>query len=197
MLFRPLSVALLSLSLILPAGGAMANQGHTGGTEHAMKPGQKRALRKAAAELDLARTALKETVAVVEANTKPRKGRIWCVPFARAVTGVQIKGNAVTWWTQAAAIYARGSEPKIGAVMNFRGTKKMPMGHVAVVSGVVSPREILIDHANWKPSQISLGMTVVDVSTKNDWSVVKVASAGDTLGRAYPIDGFIWKKPAQ
>ena len=29
-------------------------------------------------------------------------------------------------------------------------------------------------------------MTVVDVSSKNDWSVVKVASAGDTLGRPYP-----------
>lgn len=192
MLFRPLSVALFSLSLILPAGGAMANQGHTGGTEHAMKPGQKRALRKAAAELNLARTALKETVAVVEANTKPRKGRIWCVPFARAVTGVQIKGNAVTWWTQAAAIYARGSEPKIGAVMNFRGTKKMPMGHVAVVSNILDARRIQIDHANWVRNRITKDQLVIDVSASNDWSEVRVVNADGSMGRINPVFGFIY-----
>ena len=134
--------------------------------------------------------------AVGNAKAKRAKGqKVWCVPFARDASGVEIKGNAGTWWDQAKGKFARGHVPVEGAVMAFSSTGKLPKGHVAVVSQVVSDREILIDHANWKPSQISLGMTVVDVSTKNDWSVVKVASVGDTLGRAYPIDGFIWNDP--
>ena len=135
--------------------------------------------------------------AVGNAKAKRAKGqKVWCVPFARDASGVEIKGNAGTWWDQAKGKFARGHAPVEGAVMAFSSTRKLPKGHVAVVSEVVSDREILIDHANWKPSQISLGMTVVDVSTKNDWSVVKVASAGDTLGRPYQIDGFIWNPPA-
>lgn len=192
MFFRPLCVALLSASLIVPAGGAMANQGHSGGTEHAMKPGQKRALRKAAAELEQARSALKQTVAVVEANIRPRKGRIWCVPFARAVTGVEIKGNAVTWWSQAAALYERGSQPKIGAVMNFRGTRKMPMGHVAVVSNILDSRRIQIDHANWVRNRITKDQLVIDVSDANDWSQVRVVNADGSMGRVNPVFGFIY-----
>ena len=33
---------------------------------------------------------------------------------------------------------------------------------------------------------------VVDVSAKGDWSAVKVANAGGTLGRVNPINGFIY-----
>ncbi|WP_226341008.1 CHAP domain-containing protein [Gemmobacter serpentinus] len=192
MLLRPLNAALVALALILPAQGALANQGHTGATEQAMKPGQKRALRKAAAELELARAELKQAVAVAEANTKPSKGRIWCVPFARAVTGVEIKGNAVTWWKQAAARYERGSDPKIGAVMNFRGTKKMPMGHVAVVSNIIDSRRIQIDHANWVRNRITKDQLVIDVSAANDWSEVRVVNADGSMGRVNPIFGFIY-----
>ncbi|MDB5661360.1 MAG: hypothetical protein JWS10_3975 [Cypionkella sp.] len=136
--------------------------------------------------------------AIGNAKAKRAKGqKVWCVPFARDASGVEIKGNAGTWWGQAKDKFARGHDPVVGAVMAFSSTRKLPKGHVAVVSQVVSEREILIDHANWKPSQVSLGMKVVDVSTKNDWSVVKVASAGDTLGRPYQIDGFIWKAATQ
>ena len=135
--------------------------------------------------------------AVGNAKAKRAKGqKVWCVPFARDASGVEIKGNAGTWWDQAKGKFARGHAPVEGAVMAFSSTRKLPKGHVAVVSEVVSDREILIDHANWKPSQISLGMTVVDVSTKNDWSVVKVASAGDPVGHPYQIDGFNWNPPA-
>ena len=35
-----------------------------------------------------------------------------CVPFARAESGVDIRGNAKTWWAQAASDYARGDEPR-------------------------------------------------------------------------------------
>jgi hypothetical protein len=43
-----------------------------------------------------------------------------CVPFARAESGVEIRGNAKTWWSQAAGTYDRGNEPRKGAVMAFR-----------------------------------------------------------------------------
>ena len=48
-----------------------------------------------------------------------------CVPFARAESGVEIRGNAKTWWSQAAGEYDRGQEPRKGAVMAFAGTRGM------------------------------------------------------------------------
>jgi surface antigen len=139
---------------------------------------------------DVARAEVKAAVAEAVAN-KP-KGRIWCVPFARAVTGVEIRGNAKTWWHQAKGRYARGQEPEVGAVMAFSASRAMPKGHVAVVSKVLSEREVLVDQANWERNQITLDTLVVDVSAKGDWSRVKVASAGGTLGRVNPVNGFIY-----
>ena len=75
--------------------------------------------------------------------------------------------------------------------MAFAGTRGMPMGHVAVVSEVVSDREIKIDHANWHRNRISLGMSVIDVSDKNDWSRVKVETNPGAYGSVYPVNGFI------
>lgn len=130
--------------------------------------------------------------AIHEASVVRSAGkRVWCVPFARNVSGIEIRGNAGTWWGQAADGYRRGHAPEVGAVMAFSATRKLPMGHVAVVSKLVSDREIQIDHANWHRSKISLGMTVVDVSDKNDWSAVRVESQPGSLGRVYPVDGFI------
>lgn len=122
-----------------------------------------------------------------------------CVPFARAESGVDIRGNARTWWSQAAGQYERGDEPRVGAVMAFAGTRGMPMGHVAVVKKVVSDREIRIDHANWSPingrrGQIERDVRVVDVSDAGDWSMVRVwyAPIGDLGLRANPVQGFIY-----
>lgn len=122
-----------------------------------------------------------------------------CVPFARAESGVDIRGNAKTWWTQAAGTYERGDEPRQGAVMAFAGTRGMPMGHVAVVKKVLSDREILIDHANWSPingrrGQIERDVRVVDVSDAGDWSLVRVwyAPIGDLGLRPNPVQGFIY-----
>jgi surface antigen len=117
--------------------------------------------------------------------------RVWCVPFARNLSGIDIKGNAKDWWRNAAASYRRGHQPSVGAVMAFSATRGMPLGHVAVVSKVVSPRQVLVNHANWERNRISLGMTVVDVSQKNDWSAVRVESRPGTFGRIYPVQGFI------
>ena len=46
-----------------------------------------------------------------------------CVPFARSESGVEIRGNAKTWWAQAAGEYKRGHEPRKGAVMAFAATR--------------------------------------------------------------------------
>lgn len=136
--------------------------------------------------------------AISNAKALRSKGKkVWCVPFARDASGVDIRGNAGTWWRQAKDKYARGHDPVVGAVMAFSSTRKLPMGHVAVVSQVVSDREILVDHANWSPSKVSLGMKVIDVSSIGDWSAVRVASNGSSLGRTYPIDGFIWNTSAE
>jgi hypothetical protein len=131
-------------------------------------------------------------MAIHEARIKRANGmRVWCVPFARDMSGVDIRGNANTWWSQAAGEFDRTRKPQVGSVMAFAGTRGMPMGHVAVVSEVVSDREIKIDHANWHRNRISLGMSVIDVSDKNDWSRVKVETNPGAYGSVYPVNGFI------
>ncbi|MBW4961451.1 CHAP domain-containing protein [Sulfitobacter sp. CW3] len=132
-------------------------------------------------------------MAIREVRALQSQGRrVWCVPFARNASGVNIRGNANTWWSQAKGQYTRGKEPTAGAVMAFKGTNRNPMGHVAVVSKVVSPREVLVDHANWERNKISLQMSVIDVSPRNDWSNVRLESQPGTYGRGYPINGFIY-----
>ncbi len=132
-------------------------------------------------------------LAVAEVKARRARGeRVWCVPFARTLSGVALRGNARTWWAAAEGLYRRGLEPRVGAVMVFAGSGKMPMGHVAVVAEVVSDREVLIDHANWHRNKVSLGMRVLDVSGKGDWSAVKVEGSPGVLGRVNPVSGFIY-----
>lgn len=134
----------------------------------------------------------RRAMAVQQAKARGAKGqRIWCVPFARDLSGVALQGNAHTWWKKAAGVYDRGHNPVVGSVMNFKSTRGMPLGHVAVVSKVESPRRILIDHANWTRNKISIGMVVVDVSKNNDWSRVRLESGPGGLGSVYPVAGFI------
>ncbi len=122
-----------------------------------------------------------------------------CVPFARTASGVDIRGDARDWWTAADGRYERGQVPRIGAVMHFPGTRAMPIGHVAVVSAIISDREVLIDHANWSPingrrGQIERGVRAVDVSAAGDWSMVRIwyAPIRDLGLRANPVSGFIY-----
>lgn len=137
--------------------------------------------------------------AIAEVKAKQAKGqRVWCVPFARTLSGVNLRGNAGTWWKSAEGAYQRSKAPVPGAVMAFASTRKNPMGHVAVVNEIQSERRILIDHANWSRNKLSLGMAVVDVSPKNDWSQVRLESnANGAMGSTYPIHGFILPKPAK
>lgn len=119
---------------------------------------------------------------------------ISCVPYARQRSGISLPGNAWQWWGNAAGHYARGHSPAYGAVMVFRPIRRMPLGHVAVVSRIVNAREVLVDQANWMPAgQIRLAVPVVDVSSDNDWSEVRVGIGGGHFGSIYPLYGFIYR----
>ncbi|WP_422396615.1 CHAP domain-containing protein [Sphingomonas profundi] len=125
-----------------------------------------------------------------------------CVPFARAMSGIQIYGDAWTWWQQADGRYARGRSPKVGAVLVFRPGGAMRLGHVAVVSRVISPRILMVTHANWSRiggtrGQVERDVTMVDVSPAHDWSAVRVwYDTNEALGGStYPTYGFIYGTP--
>ncbi len=116
-----------------------------------------------------------------------------CALYARAETGVYLYGSAGGWWDEAAGRYQRGHVPEAGAILVFKRTRYMPSGHVAVVAKVVSPREILVDHANWYHGTVSRGMSVIDTSPDNDWSSVSVLDlASGRHGRDNPADGFVY-----
>ena len=124
-----------------------------------------------------------------------------CVPFARYLSGIDIIGDARTWWAQAEGRYARGSRPEVGSVLVFRPSGGMRLGHVSVVTGIVSSREILVDHANWPgpgvpKGRISRRVSVIDVSPRNDWTMVRVEihGRGSDYGRTYATWGFIYPR---
>ena len=125
------------------------------------------------------------------------RGALQCVPFARENSGIELAGNAGSWWDNASGLYERGARPEVGSILNFRATGRMRMGHVAVVANVISPRHIEIDHANWgAPGRVSRNIDVVDVSPSNDWTEVRVAlSEAETYGSVYPTYGFIYDRP--
>ncbi|WP_270936875.1 CHAP domain-containing protein [Falsiroseomonas oryzae] len=120
-----------------------------------------------------------------------------CVPYARARSGIQLSGDAWTWWDAAAGRYARSRAPQPGSVLVLNRTARMRDGHVAVVSQVVGRREILVDHANWASGaargRIATAQRVVDVSPANDWSLVRVwyTRIGDFGTTAFPARGFV------
>lgn len=122
-----------------------------------------------------------------------------CVPFARALTGVTIFGDAHTWWGQAEGKYERGSKPKVGAVMAFIPHGNMRLGHVAAVRKILDRRTLLISHANWSTidgmrGHIEEDVRVVDVSEDNDWSRVRVWYTPNSAlgGNEWPLHGFIY-----
>lgn len=119
---------------------------------------------------------------------------IQCVAFAKAESEVALTGNARDWWYNAAGRYARGGAPEAGSVLNFRAIRRMPLGHVAIVTGIVNERVITIDQSHWGQSGVSRNVRVVDVSPDNDWSAVRVELNGrrGTFGSIYPTYGFIY-----
>lgn len=117
-----------------------------------------------------------------------------CVPYARAVTGLDIRGDAWSWWDQAAGRYERGSQPAPYAVLVLTKGVRLDLGHLAVVRRVLDRRRIRVDHANWaNDGRIVTDMTVVDVSAANDWTEVRFWNpAADQWGNVYVAKGFIY-----
>lgn len=140
----------------------------------------------------------RQTVRQATAQRAAPSPGLQCVPFARQVSGIDITGNAHTWWAQAAGRFERGHAPEVGAVLVFRSSGGMRLGHVSVVSQVVGPRHILVDHANWPgpgfpKGRVARGVSMIDVSDRNDWTTVRVEIHGDRdgFGRHYPTFGFV------
>jgi len=124
----------------------------------------------------------------------PMTARMSCVPYARAVTGLDIRGDAWSWWDQAAGHYDRGSLPAPYAVLVLTKGVRLDLGHLAVVRQVLDRRRIRVDHANWaNDGRIVTDMTVVDVSAANDWTEVRFWNqAADQWGNVYIAKGFIY-----
>jgi hypothetical protein len=117
-----------------------------------------------------------------------------CVPYARDHSNVKIHGDAYTWWDQASGKYPRASQPMAGSVIVLSNYAGPDRGHLAVVRTLVSAREIRVDHANWlDDGSIYINDPVEDVSSGNDWSLVRVFNlkTGAWGGNVYPVQGFI------
>lgn len=130
-------------------------------------------------------------------STETPLHRLFCVEYARARSGLAILGDARTWWAKAKDLYARASTPVEDAVMVFSGSKRLKRGHVAVVTDIVSPRQIIVDQANWQNhGEIDHATPVLDVSEGNDWSKVRVwdIRSGQFGSHVYAISGFIVKE---
>lgn len=128
-----------------------------------------------------------------------QKGGLQCVPYARQLSGIQIYGDAHSWWKKAAGKYARGSTPQVGAVMSFRPHRNSRLGHVAYVSKIVDSRNVLVSHSNWslingRRGQIENNVPARDVSPNNDWSEVRLwyHSIQALGGTHWPLNGFIY-----
>ena len=129
---------------------------------------------------------------IVQAETPPTP--LQCVVYARERTGINIRGDAADWWDRAAGKYARGKDPVLGSILVLTGYAGPHRSHLAVVTAMVSDREIRIDHANWfDDGTILRNDPVIDVSPDNDWSEVRVYNPRtETLGaRTYLVQGFI------
>ena len=116
-----------------------------------------------------------------------------CVPYARAVSGIQLSGDAWAWWDEAAGVYPRSHAPADGAVLVFAPHGSMRSGHLAVVTALRGPRDILVTQSNWLPRRIERDQPVRDVSAANDWTEVRVwFEPVHEMGRTvYPAYGFI------
>jgi hypothetical protein len=136
-------------------------------------------------------------IAALPAQNFP-SGPISCVPYARQVSGIDIFGDAWTWWDGSRGRYARGQVPRVGAALVLRRTRSMTHGHVAVVTALVGPREILVTQANWGNGigghgQVTVNARVVDASPLNDWTAVRVWNLGaGAFGSIYAAYGFVY-----
>ena len=146
----------------------------------------------APAPVTTSKTPRKKPV-IADMSRDANGGRMQCVPYVRDRSGIQIRGDAYTWWDQAAGKYARSVSPKENSVIVLGGYGAR-RGHVALVRHIVDARELRIDHANWlNDGAIYVNNPVKDVSPLNDWSQVKVwnIQTGSWGIKIYDVKGFI------
>ncbi|NBC33587.1 MAG: CHAP domain-containing protein [Alphaproteobacteria bacterium] len=121
----------------------------------------------------------------------------YCVRYARSLTDFEIRGNAWSWWQEAAGRYERGQLPMEGAVLVFRrGHGGMRLGHVSTVTGIVDERTILVTHS-FGGATLWRDVPVIDTSASNDWSEVRVWSGrANVMGSTeFATYGFIYPLP--
>lgn len=133
-----------------------------------------------------------------------RTAPVNCVQFVERTTDMAIRGNAWQWWESAADLYTRGRQPSPNAVMVFAKSGHLRSGHLAVVTGQIDRRTVLVDHANWSPvggrrGRVEHAVKIVDVSPANDWSQVRVwyGPASDIGQTVYAINGFVYPRRAR
>lgn len=116
-------------------------------------------------------TTPKKRVIQVAQNTKTTKrvavtgsSSIQCVQYVRNVTGVNIKGNANTWYAQAKNKgYSTGSTPKVGAILVENHLSKH--GHVSKVVAVEG-NKITVTEANYIKGKITTRTLVASTNSK-------------------------------
>lgn len=134
---------------------------------------------------------------VAPGYARPASGYANCVPYARAVSGIALMGDAREWWDSAAGRYARDHRPAPGSVLVFPPHGVMRLGHLSVVVRVDEARRIRVAHANWASGAakglIAVDQPVVDISPANDWSLVRVwyPPIGALGATVWPTRGFI------
>lgn len=209
----------LPLCLLLLAGGCALPQGSAADADAAARPGaadtpyaqipRPMATQQAARPLAPALgevvpaglTSLPQISVPKPARPRPAieraKRPLQCVPYARELSKIALRGNAWTWWKKAEGRYERGSVPQPGAILVLSKTRRLRYGHLAVVAEVRNSREIIVHQANWlNRGQIHRYTPVRDISENNDWSMVRVwYTPGRRMGSGhYPAYGFIYPK---
>lgn len=121
--------------------------------------------------------------------------RLQCVPYARDLSQISIRGDAWTWWGRAEGRYPRSGRPKAGSVMVLKRKNENSLGHVAYVEEIVDSRTIVVSHANWlNEGRLHNHTPVRDISEANDWSKVRFwnTPGGHFGGNNYHPYGFIY-----
>ena len=119
-----------------------------------------------------------------------------CVPYARKLSNIQIRGNAWTWWDKAEGRYLRGPRPIAGSVLVLKKKNATSLGHIAYVEELIDNRTLLVSHANWlNKGRLHNHMPVIDISEANDWSAVRFwnGDGGHFGGNTYYPYGFIYQ----
>ena len=125
---------------------------------------------------------------------------IQCVTYARQVSGIDIMGDAWSWWEGASGKYERGHQPRFMAVLVLSRTQRLKLGHLAVVMDIQGPRLIRVTHANFGSDLVSRrviydSMPVADISPNNDWSLVRFWNyQAQAWGILYPAYGFVYSE---